>query len=82
MDRPAITDVGVSRISPSEPSLFAGRWADNDFTEYPRTLGPKYSPSVQIEKDICEWPAKKVIHYKQLGELCLWGRFQRLAVEK
>jgi 4-coumarate--CoA ligase len=46
-----------------------GYWSNEESTEFPRAfvvLGKGYTPSTAVEKDICEWLAKKVVHYKQL----------------
>lgn len=69
MNHQAIIDAGVSRTSFLRPSWRLGHWSDKDFTEYPRAyvvLHSDYSPSAKMEKEICDWLATRVIHYKQL----------------
>ena len=56
-------------VPPSVSDADLGYWSDEESTEFPRAfvvLGKGYTPSIEVEKDICEWLAKKVVHYKQL----------------
>jgi 4-coumarate--CoA ligase len=57
------------QVLPSVSTADLGYWSNEESTEFPRAfvvLGKGYTPSTTVDKDICEWLAKKVVHYKQL----------------
>jgi 4-coumarate--CoA ligase len=56
-------------VPPSMNLTDIGYWSNEESTEFPMAfvvLGKGYMPSTKVEKDICEWLAMKVVHYKQL----------------